>query len=74
MPESCKGACETPLLLYYFPLIVVMDFRHGVLYCGNCHDYVYDADFERIRLLELEKINALCNQFDSSIFILKINI
>lgn len=71
MLESCQGACKDPLLLYYFPLILVMDFRHGVLYCGNCNDYVYDSDFDRIKLLELEKINALCNQFDSSILIYK---
>lgn len=44
-----------------------MDFRQGVLYCGKCHDYVYDADFDRMRLLEMERVDALCNQIATSI-------
>ena len=35
-----------------------MDFRQGVLFCGKCQDYVYDADFERMRILELERVNG----------------
>ena len=41
-----------------FQSLLAMDFRHGVLYCAKCQDYVYDSDFERIRLLEHEKVNA----------------